>query len=452
MGDDGKKASFMLSAALLLTLGGVFAFVIYAGIGSVRSGRPEFSYGFDFNKTSSILSGYFKDIEEKADSIKRRTSAFLSRLFSPAPDGPEERRADRRTSPPAMDDNWSRTGDSGPLPPPGGRVTLPGGGSGYYRALGGASEPQNYGEDEAWDTRRGARPPRPKRPLPVDQPPGSAAAPEGNSGVAVSLAEERTGSSSSDNTSYRHGTLAAGRGNGDGAGAAAAGESSQGRRSGGVSGLDIEAMKTAANNSYNSRVSASNAAAIAGAAAGGASAPQAGQAQKTTPGNSNSSAAKTKADTALAAVSLPKLYNTVASNKRNGKEPAADPGAKIPATLTQPGGVTRSEAAANGPGAKQEEDDPDKFSTDTSARLEKELQTSLKQIEGAYGEMTDIYFNSCNGNPVCQEHGLRDGYLTMTTVNDAKIDIGYKYVEKKWERYTIDFDPGKTFTQSPEPE
>jgi len=72
--------------------------------------------------------------------------------------------------------------------------------------------------------------------------------------------------------------------------------------------------------------------------------------------------------------------------------------------------------------------------------LKKEAHTFLRKVENKYGKMTEIFRTSCSTTPeLCKEHEVKGSYLTMTTQKGAKLVMGFKYVEKRWRRYTMDF-------------
>ncbi|MDP2754969.1 MAG: hypothetical protein Q8P40_11360, partial [Nitrospirota bacterium] len=87
--------------------------------------------------------------------------------------------------------------------------------------------------------------------------------------------------------------------------------------------------------------------------------------------------------------------------------------------------------------------DPANFKALPEARkteLKKEAHTFLRLVENKYGKMNEIFRTSCSTTPdLCKEHEVSGSYLTMTTQKGAKLVLGFKYVEKRWRRYTIDF-------------
>jgi len=82
--------------------------------------------------------------------------------------------------------------------------------------------------------------------------------------------------------------------------------------------------------------------------------------------------------------------------------------------------------------------------------MKKEFHAFLKKVENKYGKMKQIYKTPCTSTPeVCKDHEVTGSYLTMTTEKGAKLVVGLKYVDKKWRRYTLDFDPGSVKPPAP---
>ncbi|OGR40816.1 MAG: hypothetical protein A2X35_09985 [Elusimicrobia bacterium GWA2_61_42] len=108
------------------------------------------------------------------------------------------------------------------------------------------------------------------------------------------------------------------------------------------------------------------------------------------------------------------------------------PKARLPASpAALPGGQdTTAEEAGEG-----------ELTSEETEEINAILLKSLKSIENGYGPMATLEYTPCETTPLCGEHGLQGGFLTMTTEPGAMIQLAVKKIDAKWESYTIDFRP-----------
>ncbi|MBI4349846.1 MAG: hypothetical protein HY550_00250 [Elusimicrobia bacterium] len=232
-----------------------------------------------------------------------------------------------------------------------------------------------------------------------------------------------------------------------------------------------EGMKAGAQSSYNSKLSG-GAAAAGAAGAGGGSAPAASGPKETSaagpsaktgadaakPGEKAAPGAETSGDAeffqASPAPADEDLVRDVVAERRNGadskfvteEEAAGEP----EENLLKPRSVTEDEPGKAAPAADPA--DLRALSPERKKELKKEVHTFLKRVENKYGKMTDIYRTPCSTTPdLCKEHEVSGSYLTMTTQKGAKLVLGFKYVEKRWRRYTMDFKPPPGLVPPPAP-
>lgn len=234
-----------------------------------------------------------------------------------------------------------------------------------------------------------------------------------------------------------------------------------------------EGMKAGAQKNYDSKASGGASAGVAaaggaGGASGGGSSPSAsGPKDVTAEAKAAASTAKTSTGTAAGeegepfddfysakpAAPEPDLLTMIVKERQNGADSK----------------LVSDEDAASGPEeylllaravALDEADkaapDPDNFKALPEARkkeLKKEVHTFLRRVENKYGKMNEIFRTSCSTTPeLCKEHELSGSYLTMTTQKGAKLVLGFKYVEKRWRRYTVDFKAPAPDVKPPVPE
>ncbi len=236
-----------------------------------------------------------------------------------------------------------------------------------------------------------------------------------------------------------------------------------------------EGMKAGAQKNYDSKASGGASAGVAAAGGAGgssgggsspaASAPKDAAAEAKTAAPAAKTSSVTPADkggvpnvdyySAKPAAAEPDLLSLIVKERQDGadtklvsdEEAAGEPEENLLA----------ARAVASGEADKAvQTPDPASFNALSEARkmeLKKEVHTFLRRVENKYGKMTDIFRTSCSTTPeLCKEHELSGSYLTMTTQKGARLVLGFKYVEKRWRRYTIDFKAPASAVKPPVPE
>lgn len=459
----GEKHNVLLvtSVALLAALAALAGSVVYLGMESIRPdpGRGV-HYDFSLRRATLKASAYFTYLEKEGSPAAAGAARLAKKVlpFLNAAPGPAAGTGGRGVYAGGGGPRSAGPGGSGGTAP----VDQPDWDSVYqppYPTSGGQQPVNGFGPDFS----PGPRPSRPSRKVSGDdsEPPDHAAGGKtrGKSQDTARRAEpQRAGQDQA----------------GSGYGTQGRPVTAQAAQSGRLQGLrgqapaaDDGALEQLRSNSAGTYMPKIQAAAAKEAAAGAGGAGGSG-----VPGVSRPSGSSAQAAAAAAPVS--KVMNSVVADKRSGRESSAvnsaEAAKKPPATLTKPGSVTPSAhtpastqsqaaytaqlpAGVSGQSSHQaplddaDPEDPAQLTPQRSRALQGEIETSLKQIENAYGKMTDMFYTDCTDNSTCAEHGLKGGFVTMTTENDAKIEIGLKYQDRRWQRYTISFDPGRTFSQ-----
>ncbi len=465
MSGEKRDTLLVMSVALAVTLAGIFGGVLFLGMEKARPGEG-FHYTFDPARARLKASSYFAYLEKEGSPAAARAAGLARKLLpflGPAPRAAEAGRGTgtsyrRPPGPPAPASgygekkggedhpDWDSVYDP-PFAPASRRPGYSPGYGGGYGVSRTASSPRGLNDSsEPPDVKTAARreagqPPRPA-PAPATQETARAATAPGARQTAAGGEKQYVPAG--------YGDRGAARVPGVNSGNARPQVPGGGPLSGGM-----EAMSARSARSYTAKVSGG----VGGGQSAGMSVPSSGSVPKV----SGVSATSARPYSAVSGV-----MTSVVTDKLNGREnPAvnqAEAAKTPPATLTKPGGVTTSattaastSTSASGPQPAQQAsspqttapgedpEDPARLPAARVKELQGEIETSLRQIENAYGPMADMYYKSCDNSALCAEHGLKGGYVTMTTTLDARIELGLKYVQKKWERYTISFDPGRAF-------
>lgn len=480
MQNNLKKPGVILAAALLLFFTGGFLLLVHIG----ASGRtaPARRYAPGYRGASAASSSYLEDLKRGGEIVKEKGGAAFAGFFggsaqeAPAygrgaaarPGGPRE----EEESDPDGDaferyykKNYasSRGGSASA-----GQSSWAGMGGGGY-ASGGYS-----GGGETAASERGPDGKVPEKEEPAGEEAGGAAAQAPASGTGFgkppSGLERAAAPKLQASLPGRNGPGSSSLNPGGPGGPVGAGGPYKGGSLSGMPGqkagvpLDgaAEGMKAGAQKNYDSKASGGASAGVAaaggaGGSSGGGSSPAASapkdataEAKAAAPAAKTSSgtAADTGGDTyedyypAKPAAPEPDLLTLIVKERQNGAdaklvsddEAAGEPEEYL--LLARAVALDGTEKAVLTP-------DPANFKALPEARkkeLKKETHTFLRKVENKYGKMTEIFRTSCSTTPeLCREHEVSGSYLTMTTRNGAKLVLGFKYVEKRWRRYTIDF-------------
>ena len=117
--------------------------------------------------------------------------------------------------------------------------------------------------------------------------------------------------------------------------------------------------------------------------------------------------------------------------------PASTPAAltQDPSTAAAPSTAPASSATSP---AKQETGE---ITQEETQEINTVIAKALNSIQSGYGPMATLVYTDCADSPLCKEHQLKGGFLTMTTETGAVAQISAKKSDSQWQSYTIDFKP-----------
>lgn len=495
MQNNLKKPGVILAAALLVFFAGGFLLLVH--IGSNGRTAPARHYAPGYRGASVASSSYLEDLKRGGEIVKEKGEAAFAGFFGgSSPETPaygssasagagagrnEEEDSDgnafeeyyrknyassRGGSASAGQSSWAGMGGGGS--PYGGS-----GGGGYTEASDGASDGGAAGKKEPdGEEAAGTVAQTPASGTGFGKPPAGlerAASPR----LQASLPG-------------RNGPEKAGFDPGARPGIPAGGGVNQPYKGGSLSGMPgqkagvpldgaAEGMKAGAQKNYDSKASGGASAGVAaaggaGGASGGGSSPAAsGPKDATAEAKAAASSAKTSSGTATdeggdtyedyspakPSAPEPDLLSMIVKERQNGadsklvsdEDAAGEPEEYL--LLARAVAFDETDKAVPAP-------DPANFKALPEARkkeLKKEVHTFLRRVENKYGKMNEIFRTSCSTTPeLCKEHEVSGSYLTMTTQKGAKLVLGFKYVEKRWRRYTIDFNAPASSVKPPVPE
>ncbi|HBA60213.1 MAG TPA: hypothetical protein DCZ92_05255 [Elusimicrobia bacterium] len=478
-----KNPAVILVVSVGAALTGAFVLVMQIGINSRENGKIRYNY--DFKGAPSVASTYIKDFEQGVKVVKAKSAAAYSGFFGgDAPAAQTQQQVASASDsgdgegvtykrPAGYPEGYDEEEFPYEMPPDqvGGGGSVYGGGS----ASSGEAPQENAA---AVPVEKGAS--GKEKPAATEKPGTPREVFKGRPGEERKSALERGYAALE-----KSGGLGQARGNAPGgsvsdgaAGGALKSPGSKGLPSwakntvaGGLPGGGLDGLRSSADSSYNSKMKAG--AATAGASGPGApkaSGPAAASGSDSSSGSSSgSSSTGSSSDKTVSPKSTGEedeeedgdsgsgsgsgyndysapsedlsLLGTVISEKRNGGEfkyiSSEDALGDPEEGLLKSGGMpVYDEKAAF-------EKDPAKLadlSAERKKELKKEIHAFLKKVENKYGTMTDIFATSCSLTPgVCKEHELEGKYLTMTTVKGARLVMGLKYIDDRWQPYTVEF-------------
>lgn len=495
MQNNLKKPGVILAAALLIFFTGGFLLLVH--IGSSGRTAPARHYAPGYRGASVASSSYLEDLKRGGEIVKEKGETAFSGFFGgssqeapaygrSAPAGGGAGREDEEDSDGnAFEEYYRKNYASGR----GGSASagqsswagMGGGGSPYGGSGGGGDAETSAGAGDGGATRKG-------EPAGEDGPGAAAQAPAAGTGFGKppSGLERAAAPGLQASLSGKNVPGKAGFDPGARPGTSAGNGGSQAYKGGSLSGMPgqkagvpldgaAEGMKAGAQKNYDSKASGGASAGVAaaggaGGSSGGGSSPAAsGPKDATAEAKAAASAAKTSSGTATdeggdayedyysakPSAPEPDLLSLIVKERQNGadsklvpdEEAAGEPEEYL--LLARAVALDEADKAVPAP-------DPANFKALSEARkteLKKEVHTFLRRVENKYGKMNEIFRTSCSTTPeLCREHEVSGSYLTMTTQKGAKLVLGFKYVEKRWRRYTMDFKAPAAAVKPPVPE
>ena len=414
-----KKALFVYSAAVLGTLCGSFAVLVFFGVNSLKSGRPELSYGFNFQSASLKAAGYFDYLENSGGVIAKKTAGIVRKLTG------------RPEPPPAPVTAHLKQYKSGNAPPPQQEDLKTIYNAPYSSSRGGSSSRVNNYSSEP------------------DSGPGQLGAPArnksaGNAALPIPGGTGPLGQAGPD-AFNRSATIAgnnnyASPGPAKGPGPQQAAQAAPAKpvaKNSGIFGSDLENLREKSVSNFNDQISRNGVGTPSGGGSSGGGASGGGTPPKTPPAAGTPAAQTAKTQTVasssstISGVNSKSLFNTVVADMRNGTNTNLAAGANSAVNPPDPGAAQDATA--------EDDDDFDVLPIERYAALHDELLTAFRKDEEIYGAMGDLSRLPCIDNPDCvaKELDLNRDYITMTTASGVVIARGYKKIGKKWQVVTI---------------
>lgn len=499
MQNNLKKPGVILAAALLVFFAGGFLLLVHIGASGRTAPARHYAPGYRGASAASSMpsSSYLEDFKRGGEIVKEKGEAAFAGFFggssretpaygrSASAGGGAGREEEEDPDGSAFEEYYkknyasSRGGGASAGQPSG--AEMGGGGSAYGGSGGGGYAETSAGAADGGAPQKG-EPAGEEAPGAVVQVPASGTGfgkpPAGQERAAAPrLQASLSGKNSPENAGFNPGARP-GSSAGDGGNQLYKGGSLSGMP-GQKAGVPLdgaaEGMKAGAQKNYDSKASGGASAGVAaaggaGGSSGGGSSPAASAPKdaaaeakaaastaKTNPGTATDEGGDTYEEyySAKPSSAEPDLLSMIVKERQNGadaklvsdEDAAGEP--EVDLLVARAVATDKTDKAVQTP-------DPASFKALPEARkteLKKEVHTFLRRVENKYGKMNEIFRTSCSTTPeLCKEHEVSGSYLTMTTQKGAKLLLGFKYVEKRWRRYTMDFKAPASAVKPPVPE
>lgn len=128
--------------------------------------------------------------------------------------------------------------------------------------------------------------------------------------------------------------------------------------------------------------------------------------------------------------------------ERLNRSPGSGAGPETSAAPTEiaqkPSSSSAAPAVSPSSGTTQESEE---ISPEEARKINALLVKALDSIQSGYGPMATLFYTDCADSPLCKEHELKGGFLTMTTETGAMAQLSAKKTNSVWQTYTLDFKP-----------